>query len=280
MSLARTLALVAAIAALAALAFGLVDAMRDTASAEGSRVSAAAASPAPRGPDHADSVAGGAAPVPRPATSAASGAAIPRLIWNDEPGMYDGKVIWESSNSYIPAKRVYHDCRDTPDGFECDEQIVYTHPYAAYSFEQLASIADFDAIAAYILAERLFLDESYREHFADGGWYEAGVNHFLRAAILSGRIEPYSRMLVLRELFFVNTRGGRTGHEQARRIYIWAKAGGDLGYLGADNLPLRNALEHFDKYPFDDPDARFEEMHREVEKIKRYLIRLKATTTG
>lgn len=192
---------------------------------------------------------------------------------------YDGKVIG-TSGRFVRQVTVYQNCGIARTDSGCDLKTYYDHPYKDFSFEDLHQIANFDAVAAFILAERIFTRSDYQARFDGDTWYQAGVNHYLNAAVLSGHTEPYEKMLVARGLMQLGDDYSARNRHKAREMYIWGKVGIDLGYLAANHASMDIALRYFSRNPSVDPDMRIEKLDEEAHAIKQFLINLKANTTG
>ena len=203
-------------------------------------------------------------------------AKVPWLIDDDR---YDGKIIQESGE-FVREMTVYENCGIAETDFGCDLRTFYDHPYNDFSFEQLNQIADFDAVAAFILAERILKQNMYREHYDGDEWYQTAVNYYLRAAVLGDHSEPYVKMLQARNLLVLSDDYSGKSRHTARELYVWARAGADLGYLPPNNYALLMALEYFQNNPSVDPNMAIEKLNEEAEAIKQFLISLKANTTG
>jgi hypothetical protein len=192
---------------------------------------------------------------------------------------YDG-MVFSKRGDLVPVNSVYRNCRATEKGFSCDTEDEFDHPYAAYSFDELISIADFDAAASFILGDRIFEDPAYRKQFAGDTWYQEGVNRLLNASLLSGTRQPYTAMMIHRKLFALGDVEGAAGWNRLEQIYAWSRAGIELGYLDPA-WPGYHATRRFVSEEWGD-EARsiFEDLDKKADAIKRYLIEKKARTTG
>ncbi|NIV19030.1 MAG: hypothetical protein GWN47_11775 [Woeseiaceae bacterium] len=199
--------------------------------------------------------------------------------WLNDDDRYDGKVI-RTAGQFVRLVTVYENCGIAETASGCDLKTYYDHPYNDFSFSDLDQIADFDAVAAFIIAERIFSRSDYRERFDGDDWYEAGVNHYLRAAVLSGHKQPYEAMLTARDLVPSSDDQSAASRHRARELYIWAKAGVDLGYLAPNHRSMDIALQYFKTNPSVDPEMSVEKLNEEADAIRQFLINLKANTTG
>lgn len=114
--------------------------------------------------------------------------------------------------------------------YACDKQLHFEHHYDAYSFDQLMQIHETDAMASYILGMKTFHDKDWREHFD----YEASVNHLHRAAVLSGKAQPYLDMLRSRQLASRQIPPTEFLREEA---YVWFRAGVIAGVIQPGDQP-------------------------------------------
>ncbi|MDJ0751591.1 MAG: hypothetical protein QNJ11_19045 [Woeseiaceae bacterium] len=130
----------------------------------------------------------------------------------------------------VQFERIRYDCLPGSQT-ACKSGIRFDHPYDAYTYEQLMQIHEVDAIAAYILGAKLFFDDSFSEHFD----YQAAVNHFDRATMISGHPQPYLHMLEARNLDY----GSRPPAllRDRRESYLWHMSGYYAGILDAADLP-------------------------------------------
>lgn len=113
----------------------------------------------------------------------------------------------------------------------CKTSLTFDHPYNEFSYEQLLQIHEADAMASYILGMRTFHDHEWRQYLD----YEESVNHLHRAAILSGKAQPFLDMLRSRGLD--NPKLPRT--ELGRReSYVWYEAGIRAGVIQQVDRPL------------------------------------------
>jgi hypothetical protein len=198
----------------------------------------------------------------------------------DESGeRYDG-MVFSKRGDLVTVNSVYRNCRDTEQGFSCSTEDELDHPYAVYSYEELASIAEFDAAAAFILGHRIFEDPAYRKKFEGDTWYQAGVNHLLNASLLSGARQPYTAMMNHRNLIALGHVEGAAGWNQLEQVYTWSRAGIELGYLDSAWPGFHAAKRFINEEMGSDARSIFEDLDKKADAIKRYLIEKKARTTG
>lgn len=192
---------------------------------------------------------------------------------------YEGKLVTQVGD-LVTIKTVYRNCRDTENGYSCDTEDIIAHPYAAYSFNELKSIAAFDATASFIMGIRIFEDIEYRRRFDGDDWYEAGVNHLLTASLLSGARQPYTAMMIQRDLHVLGYVNGAPGWIHLEEIYTWSKAGIDLGYLESDWPAFHAVKRYVNREMAENAAGVFEGLDEKAEAIKTVLIDSKARTTG
>lgn len=192
---------------------------------------------------------------------------------------YDGKVFARYGD-LVPIQMKFDNCRDSAEGFVCDEVSEFDHPYHEYSFSDLRSIAEFDAAASFILGYRIFADDTYKQAFEGDTWYQAGVDSLLNAAVLSGSQQPYVTMMMSRRLMGLAFRASPSGWNDLEQTYIWSKTGIDLGYLDPDWPGYHSALDFIRHEMGDDAQAMIEDLNEKTEGIKKYLTDKKARTTG
>ena len=192
---------------------------------------------------------------------------------------YEGKVVTEAGD-LVTVRTVYKNCHDAKDGFACDTEDVVDHPYGAYSFDELASIADFDAAASFILGHRIFEDPAYRKQFEGDTWYQAGVNHLLNASLLSGARQPYTAMMNHRNLVGLGYIEGAAGWNRLEQVYTWSQAGIELGYLDPAWPGYHAARRFISEEMASDAKSILDDLDKKADAIKRYLIEKKARTTG
>lgn len=112
----------------------------------------------------------------------------------------------------------------------CNATLRFDHHYDDFSYEQLLQIHETDALASYILGMKTFHDKNWQEHFE----YATSVNHLHRAAVLSGKAQPYLDMLRARQL----DRNQQPASEFTRKeAYVWYTAGMLAGVLEEKDLP-------------------------------------------
>lgn len=198
----------------------------------------------------------------------------------DESGeQYDG-LVFSKQGDLVTVNSVYRNCRDMEHDFVCSTEDEFDHPYAAYSFDELDAIAEFDAAASFILGYRIFEDPAYRTRFEGDTWYQAGVNHLLNASVLSGARQPYTAMMDHRNLLVLGYVEGKEGWNRLEQIYTWSKAGIELGYLHPAWPGFHAARRFVNDEMSDQAKTILEDLDKKADAIKRYLIEKKARTTG
>lgn len=207
-------------------------------------------------------------------------ARIPGISFMDEPVARSDGMVFSKRGDLVTIKSVYRNCRDTDNGLTCSTEDEFDHPYAAYSYEELASIAEFDAAAAFILGHRIFENPAYRKQFEGDTWYQAGVNHLLNASLLSGTRQPYTAMMNHRNLVALGYVEGAAGWNRLEQVYTWSQAGIELGYLDPAWPGYHAARRFISEEMASDAKSILDDLDKKADAIKRYLIEKKARTTG
>jgi hypothetical protein len=193
--------------------------------------------------------------------------------------LHDGKILREYGD-FVPVQITYQNCRDTAAGFRCDTAIVFDHPYNDFTHDQLLSMVQFDAVAAYILGHRIFYGGEYKKFYGDTEWYQAGTNYLIDSAILSKESQPYQTMLAGRNLVGLSKIDGRLDMNHARESYVWRKAGYELSLLSADAARLESIKQRIAQNRFENDGVDFDAWNAEATALKNYVLQRQAALTG
>ncbi len=171
-----------------------------------------------------------------------------------EPGEFS---VFGDAVQFIPGER----CDEAG---ECTRQPVALHEYAEYTDEQLRALSAFDGAAAIVLANRL----------GETDWSEAR-RYAARGFVLTG--DPYAFHMA-RQFSGVSRgasfdRDGKLDLASARRAYLWARLGYELGVNDAASLDYQASILH--QHGVDDLsqlDAAAAAERRRVENVRLQLV--------